>query len=69
MSFTFLFITKGRKNFGKSLNKCLNLSAKFDYVKTLIIDGNNDNRVESYIAKNFQSNNVKIIKQNKGGQK
>jgi len=66
MSFTFLFITKGRKNFGKSLNKCLNLSAKFDYVKTLIIDGNNDNRVESYIAKNFQSNNVKIIKQNKG---
>ena len=49
MSFTFVFVTKGRKNFEKSLQNCLNLSIKYDYIKTRIVDGNLDNRVKNYL--------------------
>ena len=66
MSFTFIFVTKGRHKFDKSLNNCLELSIKHTYIKTLIIDGNLDDRVQNYLDKNFSNVNVKIVKQNKG---
>jgi hypothetical protein len=66
MNFTFVFVTKGRKNFDKSLKNCLNLSMKYDYIKTIIVDGNSDNRVKDYLNRNFPNVKLKLIKQNKG---
>lgn len=66
MSFTFVFVTKGRDDFDKSLQNCLNLTVKHDHIKTIIIDGNKDKRVENYLYKNFPTLNVKLIKQTKG---
>jgi hypothetical protein len=66
MSFTFLFITKGREHFGKSLSNCLILTSKFNYVNIIIIDGNKDDRVKNYLTKNFPNTIVKVIKQTKG---
>ena len=66
MSFTFVFVTKGRKNFDKSLQNCLNLSIKYDYIKTIIVDGNSDNRVKDYLNRKFPNIKLKLIKKNKG---
>ena len=51
---------------GLSLTRCLNLSIKYDYIKTIIVDGNSDNRVKNYLNINFPNLKVKLIKQNKG---
>lgn len=66
MNFTFVFVTKGRKNFDKSLKNCLTLSMKYDYIKTIIVDGNNDNRVNIFLEKKFPNLKIKVFKQSKG---
>ena len=67
MSFTFLFITKGRKSFGRSLMNCLSQLRKFNKIKIIIVDGNKDNRIEKYLTENnLFHKNLSIIKQRKG---
>lgn len=39
---------------------------KYDYIKTIIVDGNSDNRVKDYLNRNFPNVKLKLIKQNKG---
>lgn len=66
MSFTFIFITKGRENFDKSLSNCLNLSLKHEFIKTIVIDGNDDDRVDIFLEQKFPKLKVEVVKQKKG---
>jgi len=66
MSFTFLFITKGRNEFEKSLTKCIEQSKKLKSIKIVIIDGNEDDRVKNFLKINNYIENIKIVKQKKG---
>ena len=49
MSFTFIFITKGKRIFDINLSNCLNLSLKHEFIKTIVIDGNDDDRVDIFL--------------------
>ena len=66
MSFTFLFITKGRDGFGKSLLNCLGQIEKFKDINVVIVDGNKDNRVEKFLGDKKFLKNLKVVKQKKG---
>ena len=66
MNFTFLFVTKGRYDFDKSLVNCLEQIQKFSDLRIIIIDGNKDNRVQNFLGDQLFLKNLKVIKQKKG---
>ena len=69
MNFTIIFLTKGRTEIYKSLSSVFKITEYQINLKLIIIDGNDDNRVEDIINEKFSKykNYVKIFKQkNKG---
>lgn len=69
MNFTVIFLTKGRDKIFKSLNSIFNIINYNINLRLIIVDGNDDNRVENLINSKFSNytKHVKIFKQKKKG--
>ena len=53
MNFTIIFLTKGRTEIYKSLSSVFKITEYQINLKLIIIDGNDDNRVEDIINEKF----------------
>ena len=67
INFTFVFLTKNRKDIFESLNSCLQINSDEINAKVVIVDGNKTNLIDQSInkLKHFEDK-IKIIKQKKG---
>lgn len=67
INFTFIFLTKNRKNIYESLKSCLVLNSVDINVKVIVIDGNKDNLINNSLQKLEQfKEKIQVIKQDKG---